>query len=281
MTSIAPTPIASLEHPLERVLGLGRRAIPTGIIIGILGASVVHGAAVGRGLASLFQMAAFADSIQAKVIERQRAMYDIDMSAPEKPPEKPPEPPPEPEEKPQPRAQQQQTAEPPPPAQAGKVLTSEPDPDEPMDFTGDGFMQGDAERYAGGTTSSTGTSKVAVKGPAKPGSTAPVTNKPVGPASGEPAVDKSRAPRPTSTNWNCGFPPEADFDQIDYATVTLAVTVDTNGRAKSVSIMSDPGHGFGRLARSCAMRMTYQVGYDKAGNPVVKTTRPFPVRFTR
>jgi periplasmic protein TonB len=280
MTSIAPSPVASLsEHPLERVLGLGRRAIPTGILLGILGAGIVHGAAVGRGLASLFQVAAFAQSIQFKVIERQRGMYDIDMSEPEKPPEKPPEPEEEPE-KAQPKAQHQ-TAEPPPPAQAGKVLTSDPDPDEPMDFTGDGFIQGDGEKYAGGTTSSTGSSKVAVKGPAKPDSTAPVTNKPVGPATTEQAVDKSRPPRPTSTNWNCGFPPEADFDQIDYATVQLAVTVGTDGRAKSVSIMSDPGHGFGRLARSCAMRMTYQVGYDKAGSPVVKTTRPFPVRFTR
>jgi protein TonB len=279
MTSIAPSPVASLsEHPLERVLGLGRRVIPTGIMLGILGAGIVHGAAVGRGFASLFQIAAFAQSIQHKVIERQRAMYDIDMSEPEKPPEKPPEP--EEPEKAQPKAPQQ-TAEPPPPAQAGKVLTSDPDPDEPMDFTGDGFVQGDGEKYVGGTTSSTGSSKVAVKGPAKPDSTAPVTNKPAGPATTEPAVDKSRAPRPTSTNWNCGFPPEADFDQIDYATVQLAVTVGTDGRAKSVSIMSDPGHGFGRLARSCAMRMTYQVGYDKAGNPVVKTTRPFPVRFTR
>jgi protein TonB len=280
MTSIAPSPVATLaEHPLERVLGLGRRAIPTGILLGILGAGIVHGAAVGRGLASLFQVAAFAQSIQFKVIERQRAMYDIDMSEPEKPPEKPPEPEEEPE-KAQPKAQRE-AAEPPPPAQAGKVLTSEPDPDEPVDFTGDGFVQGDGEKYVGGTTSSTGSSKVAVKGPAKPDSTAPVTNKPVGPATTEPAVDKSRPPRPSSTNWNCGFPPEADFDQIDYATVQLAVTVGTDGRAKSVSIMSDPGHGFGRLARSCAMRMTYQVGYDKAGNPVVKTTRPFPVRFTR
>jgi protein TonB len=279
MTSIAPSPVAGLEHPLERVLGLGRRAIPTGIVIGILGASVVHGAAVGRGLASLFQIAAFAENIQNAVIERQRAMYDIDMTTPDKPPEKEPEKEPEPEQK-EAKAPSQ-TAPPPAPAQAAKVLTSEPDPDEPLDLTGNEFAQGDAERYAGGTTSSTGTSKVAVQGPAKPGSTAPVTNKPVGPAPAAPAVDKSRAPRPTSSNWNCGFPPEADFDQVDFATVTLAVTVGTDGRAKSVSVMSDPGHGFGRLAKSCAMRMTYQVGYDKDGKAIVKTTRPFPVRFTR
>ncbi len=162
------------------------------------------------------------------------------------------------------------------------MLTSDPDPDEPLDLTGDGFLQGDADRYAGGTTSSTGTSKVAVRGPTKPDSTAKPSNRPVGPpAAAAPAVDKSRAPRPTTSNWNCGFPPEADFDQIDYATVTLAVTVGTDGRAKSVSILSDPGHGFGRLARSCAMRMQYQIGYDKAGSAVAKTTRPFPVRFTR
>jgi protein TonB len=178
----------------------------------------------------------------------------------------------------------QKVGEPPPaPAQAGKVLTAEKDPNEPEDFTDQGFTTGDGERYSGGTTTSTGTSKTAVPGPvAKKGGveggkgTNPIAQQ--GPST---TADSSKPAVPVSRNWNCGFPPEADFDQIDYATVTISVTVGTDGRAKSVNIMSDPGHGFGRLAKSCAMRMQYNVGLDKDGNPVVKTTSPFPVRFTR
>ncbi len=86
---------------------------------------------------------------------------------------------------------------------------------------------------------------------------------------------------PTSLSWNCGFPAEADMEQIDYATVTLSVTVGADGRAKSVTVLKDPGYGFGSLARSCAFRMRYAVGLDAQGKPITKTTAPFPVRFTR
>jgi periplasmic protein TonB len=46
-------------------------------------------------------------------------------------------------------------------------------------------------------------------------------------------------------------------------------------------VTRDPGHGFGRLARQCAMRMRYNVGYDRSGHPVSRTTPPITVRFNR
>ena len=41
---------------------------------------------------------------------------------------------------------------PPAPAQAAKVLTQEPDPNEPVDLTGNTIVQGNADAYAGGFT---------------------------------------------------------------------------------------------------------------------------------
>jgi hypothetical protein len=92
-----------------------------------------------------------------------------------------------------------------------------------------------------------------------------------------------RSPTPESLNWSCGFPAQADMEQIDFATVTLTVTVGLDGRAKSVTVLKEnpPGFGFGNLAKSCAFRMRYSVGLDAQGKGVTKTTPPFPVRFTR
>jgi hypothetical protein len=47
----------------------------------------------------------------------------------------------------------------------------------------------------------------------------------------------------------------------------LSVTVGPDGRAKNVSILKDPGNGFGSLARSCAFRMRYSVGLDAQAIP--------------
>jgi len=292
--AIAAVPTPSLPErrdPLARVLELGRRELPIGALIGILGALALHGAAAAKAGLSLYHLALFAERVQSVVVERQRASIDIDkIEAPplpkiedEKPVEK------QPEEKlpvpPKAAAKDQPTeAAPPEAAQAGKLLTQEPSADDPLDLTDQGFVTGEGDRYAGGTTAASGTSTTAVRDPraragGKPGSTG---EKPGAPASTAPAgKDQSRPSAPASRNWNCGFPPEADFDQIDFATVMISVTVGTDGRAKSVSVLSDPGHGFGRLARSCAMRMQYNPGYDRNGQPVVKTTSPFPVRFTR
>ena len=98
----------------------------------------------------------------------------------------------------------------------------------------------------------------------------------------EPEQDLSSSPRPRgSLNWSCPFPPEADAAQQNYARVTLVVTVGTDGRAKSVSVISDPGFGFGRAAKRCALRKNYSVGKDRTGKPVAKSSGPMVVTFTR
>lgn len=274
------------RDPLARVFELGRRELPVGVAIGLVGALVVHGGAFVHAAQSLIQMGDFAEAVASFVVERQRASIDIDKI--EIPPEleKPPETKPA-ETEPEPVARTAEKAAPeaaPAAAEAGKVMTQEPNADDPLDLTGDSFVTGSSDRYAGGTTAASGTSKVAVDDPRAKGGEGPKGNGTAprgGPAPAPTGKDQSRPSTPTSRSWNCGFPAEADFDQVDFATVMITVTVGTDGRAKSVSVLSDPGHGFGKQARSCAMRMSYTPGLDRNGQPVVKTTSPFPVRFTR
>ena len=77
-----------------------------------------------------------------------------------------------------------------------------------------------------------------------------------------------------STEWNdCPFPQEADAEQIDEAQVTIQVHVKPDGRAEKVVVLSDPGHGFGREARMCAMRKSFQVALDREGHALPGVTR--------
>ena len=83
-------------------------------------------------------------------------------------------------------------------------------------------------------------------------------------------------------SWNdCDFPAEADIEGIDSAVVQLTVTVGPNGRAKSVTVLKDPGFGFGQSARSCAFRKQFNAALDRAGTAITMSTAPFTVRFTR
>ena len=98
-----------------------------------------------------------------------------------------------------------------------------------------------------------------------------------------PEKDLSRPALPAARGgeWNCPFPAQADVDQVDYARVVIVVTVGTEGRAKSVVVQSDPGHGFGTAARRCALGQRYDVGLDRFGKPATRTTPPFTVTFRR
>jgi protein TonB len=277
---------------LAPVMALGRRQVRVGIAIGLAGALMVHGAAAAKGLSALIDLGRFARMTRGALIERLGATYDINMEQAKPPPPQVEE---EPEEKPPEAVQPQEPApvresdnpydDPPPAAaEAGKLLTAEPDPNEPVNLTDQGFVTGTGDSYAGGTTASTGTSKKAVhnpnaKGGGKPGGTGTAKAPPAPPPGKSLAKSAGLA---GGTSWSdCGFPYEADAEQVDFGLVTLVVTVAPDGRAKSVSIVSDPGHGFGRLARQCAMRKRYTPGLDAAGKTVTKTTPPIRVRFTR
>lgn len=278
--------VAMPFDPLTRILSLMERERRVGLSIGFAGALVVHGAAAAHGYSALLDLSAFTAAIRSAVVDDVRATYAVEVNKPPPPP--PPAPEPEPE-KPQvqqraPAAPQNaQQEKPPAPAQAAKVLTADPDPNEPLDLTDQGFVSGDGDRFAGGVTSATGTSKTAVRDTnAKPGgvvggkgTAAPAPPPP-------PKEDLSRPATPASRSWNdCGFPAEADAEQIDFMRVSISVTVGTDGRAQSVTVLKDPGYGFGNQARQCALRKTYNVGINAEGKPVVTTTPPFFVTFTR
>ena len=289
-----PEPRASaqglLADPLGPIFSLGRRELRVGLIVGIIGALLLHGAVGAKAASTLGDLNAFAVLVRASVQERLHSQVDIDLTEPPPPPPPPPPPEPEPEAPPPPTPAPPAAAAPPAPdtpppppaaAEAGKVLTQDPDPNEPVDLTGEGFVSGTGDRFAGGVTASNGTSKDAVRdlraqpngiGKAPPGPVATVVTGP----------DLSRAASPLGGSWNdCEFPAEADIEGIDSAVVQLTVTVGPNGRAKSVAILRDPGNGFGQSARNCAFRKTFNTALDRGGNPITMTTAPFTVRFTR
>jgi protein TonB len=141
------------------------------------------------------------------------------------------------------------------------------------DFT---MVQGASDAYAGGVTSSAGTSKGPVQGAAADAGPAAAT-----PSRAQPgAADLSQPPKPEGSDWDCSalFPAQAT---VNFAQVMLAVRVGPDGRARSVSVLSDPGEGFGAAARACALRQRYRPALDRSGSPVAAQTAPFRVRFTR
>jgi periplasmic protein TonB len=214
-----------------------------------------------------------------RAIEETTEVVDIDIPKPPPAVEEPPKPP-QPEEPPQPRAPEPTatTAPPPPPAQAAAVVTRAPDPNEPVDFTG-GFVTGAAKTYVGGTTAATGTNPVAVRVP--PAATG--TPLGTGPITAPPKGGSDRSKRPTlagDAEWRCPFPAEADGDQIDDAVVTIRVEVGASGAAKSVAVTKDPGHGFGREARRCALDKTWSPALDHDGVAVAGSA-VVNVRFDR
>ncbi len=278
--------------PMSRVLATGPR-IP--VAVTVAAAVFLHvGVAAGATAAAMFEeIFAWQRGIR-DVIAYRLSQYEIEIDKEPPPPEPEPEPeppPPEPEVKevkePPPEAKPvkedtPQPEPPPQPAQAGKILASDPDPNEPVDLT-DSFVQGSADTYAGGQTSSTGTSKKAIYNPAAANTGVPGGT---GTAPAPPVVRKEDKSRPPgllgSVDWNdCPFPAEADAEQIDQAFVMIQVRVRPDGSPESVTVLQDPGHGFGREARKCAMRKKFSPGLDPDGRPVMGTTKPFRVRFER
>lgn len=162
-------------------------------------------------------------------------------------------------------------AEKPAAAQAGQVLTAA---DEVVDF-GEHFVEGEGPDYAGGVTESNGSSTQAVRDlGARAGRVALVPAAP-------PDVDHSRAAQLAGGSaWDCPFPIEADDAGVDHAVVTLRVEVAADGHVLTANVARDPGHGFAREARRCALSKRWAAGLDRAGQPTNSTTA-VNVRFDR
>jgi protein TonB len=166
----------------------------------------------------------------------------------------------------------------PAPAQAAKVLTQEPDPNEPVDLTGNTIVQGNADSYAGGTTTANGTSTRAVRALASPDG---VPNGTGTPQAKHVGADLSRPASIGDTEWNAPFPPEADTAQIDDTRVTIAIDVRPDGSVASVRVLKDPGYGFGREAKKYALSQHFKPALDADGNPVPFTFKNLVVHFQR
>lgn len=279
---------AFAPDPLDRVFSLGAREARTGMAIGLVVALSTHGGGAARALASPIEMQKWSVEARARIHEHLWATYDVDLvkpatPEPEKPEEKSPErepPAPAPIAKAAPKA----TAEPAPAAaQAARVLTAAPTPDEPVDLTGQGFVQGNAAAYAGGVTAAAGTSTAAVydKNARPDGVVGGRGTQPAAPVDEGPDRSRGASVAPGSSWSSCPFPAEADSDQVDFARVTIVVTVRADGTAQSVRVVADPGHGFGRAARQCALSQRFEPAYDRTGAAIVGTTPPIVVKFTR
>lgn len=267
---------ADVDNPLELIWSLERTHV--GHVLGALCVALsLHGGLAAKSIFSTYDIGAFARTVHSQVVERSRRVVTVNLEhppEPERPPEAEPKVPertvlPEPLRQARPKVREAAPAA----ARAARVLTADPDPDEPIDMTGNAFVQGSADNYAGGVTASKGTSAVAVHDlRALPDG--------VGQGQGKVAADLSRIASPLDKSWNCPFPPEADVEQINTQRVTVDVKVSTSGKALEAQVVGDPGFGFGPAAKRCALRQRYQPALARDGQPVVDSRR-FSVFFSR
>lgn len=263
------------RDPLAGVLGLGREKHTFAVIMACLVALFVHGSAAARVAMIDTDLLAWSRAMRLVINEHLAATLDIEVEKlkPVAPlPEPKEEPKEEPKPPPPPKAAPETPPPPPAPAVAGKVITAEPDPNVPVDFTNT-FVVGNGDTYAGGVTQSTGTSTSAVRSlNAQPGGVAGGTG--TRPAPAVPPVDHSRQPVVKIRDWHCDFPLEADSEQVDEMKVPVQISVDEGGHVTDVRVLRDPGMGFARAATQCARRQgpgTWDVALDWDGHPVPAT----------
>jgi protein TonB len=265
----------SYDDPMAKVLELdASSSSATRWLVYVLAAiALLLGLMVGARVASiLVEMTDRALPPVASALE-----VDIVPDEPPPPPPTTPEPEAKPEPAPPPRATPRETPPPTPPAQAGKVLTQEPDPNEPVDLTGNTIVSGNAEFFAGGDTAANGTGH-------GPGHVAPASSSAaaakVGPVAAPVGPDRSRRAALPNNEWNAPFPAEADQAQINDAFVLLQIDVRADGTAAAVRVLKDPGSGFGREARRYALSQRWEPALDHDGNPIAGTTT-VNVHFSR
>ncbi len=263
------------------------------LVVGVGGAVMVHIGIVVLSIALtiLQDLAALLRENRSDVRAYFDATYDIDLApkpAPPPPIVSPPDPAPPPPEAPKVAANKpkeedpyDQPAAPPKPAEAAKVLTKNDDPDDRLDFSNT-IVSGNGSATYGFQAKDGKGDKPVVNPAAKIDGVVGGTGTGTAPPAPPPPDKSTAAGLEGGTNWsNCPFPPEADSEQIDSAVVTLVVTVRPDGSALSATVTADPGHGFARAARMCALARRYIPGRDRDGTPTTKTTPPITVRFSR
>jgi len=215
--------------------------------------------------------------VAARVHEELNRVEIVELPPPEPPPEPPPPsepappleatPPPTPPAS-TPRAPRTRLKVGNPPAQAGKVLAAPPGA---LDLTGDIFVQGKGDAYAGGATSPGGTGQRPV---ARAGTPPPQPAKPSRPSRAAPVSLRSG-------QWNCPWPDAAADLPLDEQTATIRVTVRADGSVETSNIVEDPGDGFGPAALRCARATRFTPATDADGRPIRAVSPPIRVHFYR
>lgn len=264
------------DDPMSKVFGLDAKTSTWGAWFGFTSGGTAFAAA-------LMALATLVAWIHATNPEKPDKPEEFEILREETPPPAPTATAAQPEAKaPPPRPAAATPPPPPAPAQAAKVLTAEPKPDEPLDLTGNTIVQGNADSFAGGFTTSNGTNNTAVNAMPSPTGVPGGTGQVQAPPPPPPGPDRSRtASLGGGGEWSCPFPAEADTAQVDEAFVTLQVDVKADGTASTVRVLSDPGNGFGREARRCAMNKRYATALDHDGMAIAGTTKAFRVHFSR
>lgn len=303
-----PPPVHT-ANPLRAIQRVGTRASRDGLYIGVIAAILVHFTALESPRYSHLELRRAVGAMRADLHEYLWATYDVDVLPEEAKPEAEeeaepePDPLPEPEPDPEPKLIEPQDptepaepipddAEPadddiyeeipPAAAEAADVATAD---DSVRDLTSFTIVDKDGSKSSGGGyTANKGTSKEPVRD-----RRARANGEGKGKGKGEVKRtakrkrDLSRNAMPASGSaWNdCGFPPQADLEQIDRAVALVTVTVGPSGRPISARVVTDPGYGFGALAQACAMTKRYTAGLDRDGKPITQSTPPIRVTFTR
>ncbi len=96
--------------------------------------------------------------------------------------------------------------------------------------------------------------------------------------SSAPDTTKPR-PRPKAFD-TCPFPAAADKAGVDESVATLRVKVDATGKVTDVTVVSDPGYGFGQAAKTCAQKAAFEPAKDSTGHAVAGEA-VIRVRFVR
>jgi protein TonB len=249
-----------VDRPLTRsALAI---AVATGVHLGLFTWATASGSS----------LAAWSAELAMRLHDEVARERVVELTPPPPPPPKPPpaaEPPPQ--RPPVARAsrpkQLRADSRPPPPAQAGRIIAQEEGPRAPLDLTGNTFVTGTAQAYAGGVTSPTGTNPN------------PVETHEVDPTAPPGEPDRSR--RVALLEEGCHtWPAEAEAEPIDHQDVLLRLVVGADGTAVSARVLGDPGHGFGAAAVECARRSRVAPALDSAGRPVQVEVR-FRWHFTR
>jgi protein TonB len=255
------------------VLGAGARERRGRMAAGLVAALAAHAVLL---LAVRGTEGGHATKPPPQSVQMEARVYDLDVAAPAPPPIVPP-----PERAVverharavEIRDRSAAAARTPEVGQAASVVAPEPDPGAPVDLTGDAIVTGQATAYAGGVTTSAGTS-------AAPGRAGPATIV-AGDAVVATAIDRASPVSLESEKWSCPWPPEADSERIDEQTVVLRVVVDATGAAEKATVLADPGHGFGPAAVACALRTRFVPARGRGGEAVRSRSPPIRVRFTR